>query len=47
MKILAINSSPRVGGQSKTERMLNHLADGMRDAGLLVGFSFNRLVVSD
>ena len=30
MKILAINSSPRVGGQSKTELMLNHLAEGMR-----------------
>ncbi len=30
MKILAINSSPRVGGQSKTELMLNHLVAGMR-----------------
>jgi len=33
MKVLAINSSPRTGGGSKTERMLNHLAEGMRDAG--------------
>ena len=30
MKILAINSSPRSGGQSKTELMLNHLVEGMR-----------------
>jgi multimeric flavodoxin WrbA len=30
MKILAINSSPRGGGQSKTELMLNHLVKGMR-----------------
>jgi len=33
MKILAINSSPRTGDQSKTELMLNHLIDGMREAG--------------
>jgi hypothetical protein len=33
MRILAINSSPRTGGQSKTELMLNHLLDGMRAAG--------------
>ena len=33
MKILAINSSPRSGGRSKTELMLNHLVKGMRDAG--------------
>jgi len=33
MRILAINSSPRSGGQSKTELMLNHLVKGMRDAG--------------
>lgn len=33
MKIFAINSSPRSGGQSMTERMLNHLIEGMRDAG--------------
>jgi multimeric flavodoxin WrbA/putative sterol carrier protein len=33
MKILAINSSPRTGGGSKTELMLNHLLEGMRDAG--------------
>jgi len=32
MRILAINSSPRSGGQSKTELMLNHLVGGMRDA---------------
>ena len=33
MKILAINSSPRTGGQSKTELMLNHLIEGMQEAG--------------
>ena len=33
MKILSINSSPRTGGQSKTELMLNHLVEGMQDAG--------------
>lgn len=33
MKVLAINSSPRTGGRSKTELMLNHLVEGMRDAG--------------
>ena len=33
MKILALNSSPRSGGQSKTEMMLNYLVVGMRDAG--------------
>jgi multimeric flavodoxin WrbA/putative sterol carrier protein len=33
MKILALNSSPRKGGQSKTELMLHHLVGGMRDEG--------------
>jgi len=33
MKVLALNSSPRVGDQSKTELMLNHLVQGMREAG--------------
>ena len=33
MKVLALNSSPRKGGQSKTELMLTHLVNGMRDAG--------------
>ena len=33
MKILCINSSPRTGEQSKTELMLNHLVEGMREAG--------------
>ena len=33
MKILSINSSPRTGGQSKTELMLSHLVEGMQDAG--------------
>jgi multimeric flavodoxin WrbA len=33
MKVLAINSSARIGGQSKTELMLNHLVEGMREAG--------------
>ena len=36
MKVLALNSSPRGGGQSKTELMLNHLAEGMRAAGASV-----------
>ena len=40
MKILAINSSQRTGGQSKTELMLNHLVKGMRDAGAEVGRFF-------
>jgi putative NADPH-quinone reductase len=33
MKILAINSSPRSERQSKTALMLDHLVQGMRDAG--------------
>lgn len=33
MRVLAINSSPRTGGGSKTELMLNHLTEGMREAG--------------
>lgn len=33
MNILALNSSPRGDGQSKTEMMLNALAAGMREAG--------------
>ena len=33
MKILALNSSPRSGGQSKTELMLKSLVEGMREAG--------------
>ena len=33
MKVLALNSSPRAGAQSKTELMLNHLVSGMREAG--------------
>ena len=36
MKILALNSSPRSGGQSKTELMLNSLVGGMREAGAKV-----------
>jgi len=36
MNILAINSSPRTGNQSKTELMLDHLVKGMRDAGAKV-----------
>ena len=31
--MLAINSSPRGDRQSKTALMLNHLVQGMRDAG--------------
>lgn len=33
MKVLALNSSPRGEGQSKTELMLTHLVKGMREAG--------------
>ena len=33
MKILALNSSPRTDGESKTEIMLNALVNGMREAG--------------
>ena len=33
MRVLAINSSPRKEGQSKTELMLSHLVDGMQSAG--------------
>lgn len=33
MNVLAINSSLRRGGQSKTELMLDHLVEGMRQAG--------------
>ena len=33
MKVFAVNSSPRGEGQSNTELMLNHLLEGMRDAG--------------
>jgi multimeric flavodoxin WrbA len=33
MKVLALNSSPRVGDVSKTEIMLDSLVAGMRDAG--------------
>jgi putative NADPH-quinone reductase len=36
MKVLALNSSPRVKGQSKTELLLSHLVAGMRDAGVEV-----------
>jgi len=32
MRILALNSSPRSAGQSKTEMILNYLVEGMRDA---------------
>jgi len=33
MKVLAINSSPRTGGESRSELMLSHLIDGMRQGG--------------
>jgi multimeric flavodoxin WrbA/putative sterol carrier protein len=33
MKVLALNSSPRGEGESKTGLMLNHLVAGMREAG--------------
>jgi len=36
MKVLALNSSPRIKGQSKTEIMLSALVTGMEDAGAQV-----------
>ncbi len=33
MKVLAVNSSPRAEGQSKTELLLTHLVQGMGEAG--------------
>jgi putative sterol carrier protein len=36
MKVLALNSSPRIKGQSKTELMLSHLAAGMEASGAQV-----------
>ncbi len=33
MKVMAVNSSPRIGGGSKTEMMLSPLLQGMRRAG--------------
>lgn len=33
MKVLAVNSSPRRKGESKTELLLNHLVQGMEKAG--------------
>lgn len=33
MKVMALNSSPRGGGQSKTELLLRHLVKGMTEAG--------------
>jgi multimeric flavodoxin WrbA len=33
MKVLALNSSPRAGGQSKTELLLTHFVSGMKRAG--------------
>jgi len=33
MKILALNSSPRTGNRSRTELLLAHLVQGMREAG--------------
>lgn len=36
MKVLALNSSARTGGESRTELLLNHLAKGMRQAGATI-----------
>lgn len=36
MKVLALNSSPRGEGQSKTEMILNPMVEGMREAGAQV-----------
>jgi multimeric flavodoxin WrbA len=33
MKVLGLNSSARSGGESKTDLMLKHLVNGMREAG--------------
>ena len=33
MKVMAINSSPRTGGESRSEKLLTLLADGMREEG--------------
>lgn len=33
MQVLSLNSSARTGGQSKTELMLGHLVEGLREAG--------------
>jgi multimeric flavodoxin WrbA len=33
MKVLAVNSSSRAGGESKTELLVSHLVEGMREAG--------------
>jgi len=36
MKVLALNSSARTGGESRTELLLKHLVKGMRQAGATV-----------
>lgn len=36
MNVLAVNSSPRVGSESKTELMLNHLIQGLEEGGASV-----------
>ena len=33
MKVLAVNSSLRKGGESRTEMLMDHLVEGMREAG--------------
>jgi multimeric flavodoxin WrbA len=38
MNVMAINSSLRGEGQSRTELMLNHLVKGMREAGAEVRY---------
>ncbi len=38
MKVLALNSSPRGAGQSKTNLMLTPLVEGMQNAGAEVEF---------
>ena len=40
MKVMAINSSARVGKESKTEIVLDHLVKGMREAGADVDVVF-------
>lgn len=39
MKVMAINSSPRTGGESRSEKLLSLLVDGMRQEGADVGVS--------
>ena len=39
MKVLALSCSPRGEGQSKSDLMLGHLVEGMREAGGSITYS--------